>query len=72
MNNIFQLYNYPQRLQEGADETSININHLTCTWRVEMKEEDSIKEEGGPESGDRTLKRESTVAIKIVSVNFFS
>ena len=37
-----------------------------------MKKEDSIKEEGGNESGDWKLKRESTVAIKIVSVTFFS
>ena len=37
-----------------------------------MKEKDSIKEEGDIESGDQKLKRESTIAIKIVSITFFS
>jgi len=27
--------------------TSINTNYLECTWKVEMKREDSIKGEGG-------------------------
>ena len=33
-----------------ADVTSINTNHLACTWKVEMKKRDSIKEEGGNET----------------------
>ena len=36
-----------QRLQEWADGTSINTNHLAYTWKVEMKGEDSIIEGGG-------------------------
>ena len=39
LNSAFQLYSYPQRLQEGADGTSINISNLTSTWRVEMRGE---------------------------------
>ena len=49
MNSIFQPYSYLQRLQKGVDGTGINTNHLACTWRVEMKGEDSIKEEGDNE-----------------------
>ena len=30
-----------------VDGTSININSLVCTWKVEMKIKDNIKEEGG-------------------------
>ena len=36
-----------QRLQEWADGTSINTNHLACTWKVETKGEDSIIEGRG-------------------------
>ena len=42
LNSVFQPYSYPQRLQEGTDGTSINVNHSAYTWRVEMKGEDSI------------------------------
>ena len=35
---------------------------LACTWRVRMKEEESIKREGGSERRDRKFVRESTVA----------
>ena len=44
LNSAFQSYSYPRRLQECADGTGINTNHPPCTWRVEMKGEDSIKE----------------------------
>ena len=33
-----------------ADGTSINTNSLVCTWKVEMKMRDNIKEEGGNET----------------------
>ena len=49
---VFSFRVTTQRLQEGADGTSINTNHLDYMWRVEMKREDSIKEEGGNERGD--------------------
>ena len=49
LNSVFQPYSYPQRFQESVNGTSINTNHLACTWRVEMKGEDSIREEGGNE-----------------------
>ena len=51
------------KLQDGADGTSINTNHLACMWRVKMKGEGSIKEEGGTErKGSRNQER-NTVAI---------
>ena len=51
------------KLQEGADGTSINTNHLAYTWRVKMKGEGSIKGEGGTErKGSRNQER-NTVAI---------
>ena len=34
----------------SADGTSINTNRLACTWKVEMKRRDSIKEERGNET----------------------
>ena len=43
MNSVFQPYSYSQRIQEGADGTSIDTNHLAYTWGVEMKGEDSIR-----------------------------
>ena len=46
---VFSFTATTQRLQKGANGTSISTNHLACTWRVEMKWEDSIKEEGGNE-----------------------
>ena len=30
----------------SADGTSIQTDHLTCMWKVEMKRKDSIKGEG--------------------------
>ena len=48
----------------SADGTSINTNHLACTWRVEMKRRYSIKEEGENEIGDREKHGENTVASR--------
>ena len=48
---VFSLTTTTQRLQEGANGTSINTNHPACIWRVEMQGEDSIKEEEGNERG---------------------
>ena len=56
---VFSLTATTQRLQKGADGTNINTNHLNYTWRVEMKGEDSIKEEGGNERGDQEINRET-------------
>ena len=39
-----------------------STNHLACTWRVRMKEEESIKEEGSNGKGDRKFVKESIVA----------
>ena len=48
-----------------ADETSINTNSLVCTWKVEMKMRDNIKEEGGNETrGLGKKKRENYCSIK--------
>ena len=42
-----------------------STNHLACTWWVRMKEEESIKEEGGTERKGRSRDQEkNTVAIK--------
>ena len=35
----------------SVDGTSIQIYRLTCTWKVKMKKEDSIKGEGVGETG---------------------
>ena len=51
----------------GADGTSINTNHRTCTWKVEMIGGDSIKEEGGNETGGSINKKEedkNTIALR--------
>ena len=56
---VFSFRVTTQRLQEGVDGTSINTNHLDYMWRVEMKREDSIKEEGGNERGDQEINRET-------------
>ena len=41
-----------------------STNNLACTWRVRMKEEESIKGEGGSErKGSRNQER-NTVAIR--------
>ena len=61
---FFNLTATTQRLQEGADGTSINTNHLVCMWRVEKKGKGSIKgEEGNERRGSRNQER-NTVAIK--------
>ena len=44
-----------------ADETSINTNSLVCTWKVEMKMRDNIKEEGGNETRGLGKKKEKTI-----------
>ena len=61
---VISLTNTTQRLQEYANRTSINTNHLACTWRVEMKKEDSIKEEGGNERKRSRNQERNTVAIR--------
>ena len=48
---------------EGADETSINTNHLACMWRVKMRGEESIKGEGGNERKGLRNQERNTVAI---------
>ena len=35
----------------SADGTSIHIDRMACTWKVEMKRKDNIKEEGVSETG---------------------
>ena len=39
-----------------------STKNLACTLRVRMKEEESIKREGGSERGDRKFVRENAVA----------
>ena len=38
-----------------------STKNLVCTWRVRMKEEKSIKREGGSGRIDRIFVRESTI-----------
>ena len=40
-----------------------NTNHLTCTWRVRMKGEESIKGGGGSEIRRSRNQERNTVAI---------
>ena len=47
----------------GADGTSIKNNCLACTWKVEMKRRDSIKEE----EGNKTKGSEKREKIIVVS-----
>ena len=52
-------------LMGRSDGTSINTNSLTCTWKVEMKMRDNIKEEGGNETrGSKKKKKENYSSIK--------
>ena len=56
---------HPRRLLEGADGTSISINHQLSTCRVKMKERCSINEDREPREEEEEEKRdrESVVAI---------
>ena len=53
-----------ERFYEGTDETSIKVDHLTYTWRVEMKREKSIKKEESNERGDQKKREKNTVTPK--------
>ena len=46
-----------------------STNHLACTWGVRMKEEDSIKGEGGSERKGSRNQEKNTVAIKKQTCN---
>ena len=48
----------------NIDETSINTNRLACTWKMEMKRRDSIKEEGGNKTKGSRKKEKITVALR--------
>ena len=61
---VFNFTTTAWRLIGGANETSINTNHLACTWKVEMKRENSIKEEGSTETGGSNKEERKTVALK--------
>ena len=61
---VFSLTATIQKLQEGTDGTSINTNHLAYTWRIEMKREDSIKEEGSNERGGSRNQEKNIVVIE--------
>ena len=47
----------------GADGTSISTNHLAYIWKVEMKSEKSIKEEGGNEIKGWRKRRKKQYSI---------
>ena len=40
-----------------------STKNLAYMWRVRMKEEESIKSEGGSDRRDRKFVRENTVAV---------
>ena len=46
----------------SADETSINPNHLAYRWKVEIKREESIKEERGNKIEEEEIEKRNTVA----------
>ena len=49
---------------EGADGTSINTNHLACTWGVKRRGEENIKGEGGSKKGGSRNQERKTVPIR--------
>ena len=53
----------------GTDRTSININHLANRWNVEMKSEESIKEEGGNEMKGWKKRRKNNIAFQNQTCN---
>jgi len=46
----------------SANETSINPNHLAYRWKVEIKREESIKEERGNKIEEEEIEKRNTVA----------
>ena len=38
-----------------------STKNLACTWRLRMKEEESIKSEGGSDRRDQKFVRENTI-----------
>ena len=53
----------------GADRISINTNHLAYRWKVEMKSEESIKEEGGNEIKGWKKRRKNNIAFQNQTCN---
>ena len=47
----------------SADGTSIHIDRLTSTWRVDMKRKDNIKEEGGSKIGGSRKSEKNNCSI---------
>ena len=47
----------------SADGTSISPNHLAYRWKMKMKREESIKEEGGNKIEEEEIEKRNTVAI---------
>ena len=54
----------------GVDRTSISTNHLAYRWKVEMKSEESIKEEGGNEIKGGRKRRKNNIAFKNQTCNW--
>ena len=54
----------------GVDRTSISTNHLPYRWKVEMKSEESIKEEGGNEIKGGRKRRKNNIAFKNQTCNW--
>ena len=48
----------------SIDGTSIHTDHLACTWKVDMKRKDSIKEGGGSEKWGSKKRGKITVASR--------
>ena len=53
----------------GTDRTSISTNHLANRWNVEMKSEESIKEEGGNEIKGWKKWRKNNIAFQNQTCN---
>ena len=49
----------------SVDGTNINTNRLACTWKVEMKRRDNIKEGDNKTKGSR--KREKITVASITN-----
>ena len=46
----------------STDGTSISTNHLAYRWKVEIKREESIKEERGNKIEEEEIEKRNTVA----------
>ena len=69
MNSGYQPFSYYTGIMEGDDGTSINTNHLACTWRTRMRGEGSVKGRGGNRKGRSENQERNIVATENQTCN---